>query len=58
MLVSMRRKITRGGFEVTAPGLGCAAFGGVYRDAPLSDAKATLQAAWDRGIRYVDAAPM
>jgi D-threo-aldose 1-dehydrogenase len=58
MLVSMRRKITRGGLEVTALGLGCAAFGGLYRDAPLADAQAALQAAWDRGIRYFDAAPM
>jgi D-threo-aldose 1-dehydrogenase len=58
MQVSMRRKITRGGLEVTALGLGCAAFGGLYRDAPLADAKAALQTAWDRGIRYFDAAPM
>lgn len=58
MQVSMRRKVTRGGLEVTALGLGCAAFGGLYRDAPLADAQAALQAAWDRGIRYFDAAPM
>ncbi len=58
MLVSMRRKITRGGLEVTALGLGCAAFGGLYRDAPLADARDALQAAWDRGIRYFDVAPM
>lgn len=58
MQVAMRRKITRGGLEVTALGLGCAAFGGLYRDAPLADARAALQAAWDRGIRYFDAAPM
>ncbi len=58
MQVSMRRKITRGGLEVTALGLGCAAFGGLYRDAPLADAKAALQTAWDRGSRYFDAAPM
>ena len=58
MQVSMRRKITRGGLEVTALGLGCAAFGGLYRDAPLADAKAALQTARDRGIRYFDAAPM
>ena len=58
MQVSMRRKITRGGLEVTALGLGCAAFGGLYRNASLADAHAALQAAWDRGIRYFDAAPM
>jgi D-threo-aldose 1-dehydrogenase len=51
MQVSMRRKVTRGGLEVTALGLGCAAFGGLYREAPAGDARAALQAAWDRGIR-------
>ena len=58
MQVSHRRKVTRNGLEVTALGLGCAAFGGLYRDAPVADARAALQAAWDRGIRYFDAAPM
>jgi D-threo-aldose 1-dehydrogenase len=58
MQVSTRRKVARGGLEVTALGLGCAAFGGLYRDAPLADAQAALQAAWDRGIRYFDVAPM
>ena len=58
MQVSQRRKVTRGGLEVTALGLGCAAFGGLYRAAPLADAHAALQAAWDRGIRYFDTAPM
>jgi D-threo-aldose 1-dehydrogenase len=58
MQVSQSRKVTRGGLEVTALGLGCAAFGGLYRAAPLADAHAALQAAWDRGIRYFDTAPM
>jgi D-threo-aldose 1-dehydrogenase len=58
MQVAMQRKITNRGLEVTALGLGCAAFGGLYRDAPLADAHATLAAAWDRGIRYFDVAPM
>jgi D-threo-aldose 1-dehydrogenase len=58
MQVSTRRKVTRSGLEVTALGLGCAAFGGLYRDAPAADARAALQAAWDRGIRYFDVAPM
>lgn len=58
MQVSARRKITRQGLEVTALGLGCAAFGGLYRDTPIADAHATLLAAWDRGIRYFDVAPM
>lgn len=58
MHVSTRRRVTRDGLEVTALGLGCAAFGGLYRDAPAADAQAALQAAWDRGIRYFDVAPM
>lgn len=58
MKVSMRRKISRAGLEVSAMGLGCASFGGLYRDAPMTDAKAALLAAWDRGIRYFDVAPM
>ena len=58
MQVSKRCKVTRSGLEVTALGLGCAAFGGLYRDAPVADAQAALKAAWDRGIRYFDAAPM
>lgn len=58
MQVSERRQVTRTGLKVTALGLGCAAFGGLYREAPLADARAALQAAWDRGIRYFDAAPM
>ena len=40
MQVSERRKVTRTGLEVTALGLGCAAFGGLYREAPVADARA------------------
>lgn len=58
MQVTERRKLTRGGLEVTALGLGCAAFGGLYRDAPAADARAALEAGWARGIRYFDVAPM
>jgi D-threo-aldose 1-dehydrogenase len=48
----------RGGLKVTALGLGYAAIGGLYRDAPIGDANAALQTAWDRGIRYFDMAPI
>lgn len=58
MQVTERRKLTRSGLEVTALGLGCAAFGGLYRDAPAEDARAAVVAAWARGIRYFDVAPM
>jgi D-threo-aldose 1-dehydrogenase len=58
MQITERRRLTRSGLGVTALGLGCAAFGGLYRPAPAKDARAALHAAWDRGIRYFDAAPM
>ncbi len=44
--------------NMTALGLGCASFGGLYRPASAADAAETMQAAWDRGLRYFDAAPM
>ena len=52
------RRIERTGTELTALGMGCASLGGLY--APVDDVTATaaLQAAWDCGIRYFDAAPM
>ncbi|CAL9375397.1 aldo/keto reductase [Streptomyces sp. enrichment culture] len=47
----------RTGVQVTPLGLGAAALGNLY--APVSDeqAHATVQAAWERGIRYFDTAP-
>ncbi|OON71317.1 aldo/keto reductase [Streptomyces tsukubensis] len=50
-------RLGRSGLSVTTLGFGAASVGGLY--APLSDdaAHATLQAAWDEGIRYFDTAP-
>ena len=44
--------------EVTRLGLGSAPLGGMYRSVSTADALATLRAAWEVGIRYVDTAPM
>ena len=39
-------------------GFGTAPLGNMYRDIPHDEAIATVQAAWDSGIRYFDAAPL
>ncbi|MFK0161399.1 aldo/keto reductase [Rhizobium sp. NPDC090279] len=51
------RTIGKTGLEVTEIGFGTAALGGFYRTCPRDQAMATLQAAWDSGIRYFDVAP-
>ncbi|WP_144408402.1 aldo/keto reductase, partial [Devosia psychrophila] len=38
--------------------MGCASLGGLYAPVSASTCMETLQAAWDAGIRYFDAAPM
>lgn len=45
------------GLSLTRAGLGTAALAGMYRACPEDQAQATLQAAWDGGIRYFDTAP-
>lgn len=55
--VMARRRIGRTSLEVTALGLGCAGLGGLYRDVSEADARATIDAAWDAGIRLFDTAP-
>lgn len=52
-----RRRIGRTALEVTQWSFGTAALGGLYRECPRDVAMATLQAAWDHGIRYFDTAP-
>lgn len=44
--------------RVTALGLGSAPLGGLYTPVSTADAQATLQCAWDLGLRYFDTAPM
>jgi D-threo-aldose 1-dehydrogenase len=37
--------------------LGCAQLGNLYREVPDDDALATVEAAWELGVRYFDTAP-
>ncbi|HET7579891.1 MAG TPA: aldo/keto reductase [Bacillales bacterium] len=39
-------------------GFGTAPLGNMYRDVSDEEAKATIEAAWDQGIRYFDTAPL
>ncbi len=39
-------------------GLGCAALGNLYEPVADDEARATVDAAWDRGIRFFDTAPL
>jgi len=55
--VVARRRIGRSSLEVSALGLGCAGLGGLYRDIREADARATIDAAWEAGIRFFDTAP-
>jgi D-threo-aldose 1-dehydrogenase len=51
------RTIGRTGLAVTEFSFGTASLGGLYRACPRDIAMATLNAAWDEGLRYVDTAP-
>ncbi|MFI1198685.1 aldo/keto reductase [Streptomyces sp. NPDC020883] len=52
-----RRSLGRSGVEVTTLGLGGAALAGLYSPVDEESAAATIEAAWDAGIRYFDTAP-
>jgi D-threo-aldose 1-dehydrogenase len=52
-----RRTLGRTGVQVTQLGFGGAAIGELYRQVPEADARATLDAAWEAGIRYFDTSP-
>ena len=51
------RTIGRTDLAVTEYSFGTAALGGLYRACPRDIAMATLEAAWDEGLRYFDTAP-
>lgn len=55
--IATRRHIGRTAVEATALSLGTAPLGGLYRDLTDEDAQATVDAAWDAGIRFFDTAP-
>jgi len=58
MIPATPRTHARTGVTVTALGLGCAQMGGLYRPTGLAEAAGAVRAAWDRGIRYFDTAPL
>lgn len=51
------RKIQNTPVAVPELGFGASVIGNLYRVTPGSDATATIDAAWDAGIRYFDTAP-
>lgn len=53
-----RRALGRTRVEVTRLGLGGAPLGGLFSAVDDADAMATVQRAWDIGIRYFDTAPL
>ncbi|MDR5776159.1 MULTISPECIES: aldo/keto reductase [unclassified Caballeronia] len=55
--VTRRRKIGRTDLEVTALSLGTAPLGGLYHELTEDEARATVDAAWQAGIRFFDTAP-
>ena len=55
--VVKKRKVGKTSLEVTALSLGSAPLGGLYHDLSEADAQATVDAAWQCGIRFFDTAP-
>lgn len=51
-------RIGNGGVTLTELGFGTAPLGNLYRAASEDEAQATLEAAWDVGVRYFDTAPL
>lgn len=56
--ITERRRLGRRGPSVTRLGLGCAPIGNLFRAVTDDDARATVDAAWDAGIRFFDTAPL
>lgn len=52
------RALGRTGIELTTLGFGSTGLGNLYRSQTEDGAMATVQAAWDTGIRYFDTAPL
>jgi D-threo-aldose 1-dehydrogenase len=51
------RRLARTDLRLSTLGLGAAALAGLYDAVDGATATATLQAAWDQGLRYIDTAP-
>jgi D-threo-aldose 1-dehydrogenase len=52
-----RRRVGTTPLELPVFGLGTAHLGELYAAVPEAESRATLQAAWDAGVRYFDTAP-
>jgi D-threo-aldose 1-dehydrogenase len=52
-----RRAFGRSGVELSALGLGGTGVGGIFERNDDATGQATVQRAWDLGIRYFDTAP-
>ena len=52
-----KRRLGRSSVEVTRVGLGTAALGGWPHAIPVAQAIATIDRAWEHGVRYFDTAP-
>src|SRR6188472_3286784 len=57
MSVIPQRRVTDGSPPLSELSLGCAQLGNLYREVSDADAQATIDAAWELGIRYFDTAP-
>jgi D-threo-aldose 1-dehydrogenase len=57
MRVNEKIQLPRGGLSLTALGMGCAVIGGLYRPTSEADARATVDEAWELGLRFFDTAP-
>jgi len=57
MTVIATRFLGRAGLALTELSLGCAQLGNLYREVSGDDATATVDQAWDLGVRYFDTAP-
>lgn len=55
--VSTRRRVGRTALELPVFGFGAAHIGELYAKVAEADSQATLNAAWDAGVRYYDTAP-
>ena len=55
--VSTRRRVGRTSLELPVFGFGAAHIGELYTKVDEAESRATLDAAWDAGVRYYDTAP-
>ena len=57
-MISETRQLGHRGPPVTRIGLGCAPFGNLFTEVSDEDVQATVDAAWEGGVRFFDTAPL